>query len=245
MGDVTNFFVEMELRILHKINPDSDILKLKKEVLNLIEKFADSGQSGGSAPFTAQAIGMEIKKRIFNDVLIEINKDPDSLSYEFNEEINILCDKIKYLNLEDQTNDIVDNIKKLFLFEPLSPITGVDEEWGDVREFNDGKTWYQNKRCSAIFKDEKDGKSYYIDAIIKRDQNDVCWSGFAWLNEEDYKTGDTSKMVGKRGYIKSFPFTPKTFYIDVKDVEVAPDDWESFVVDQSQLEEVWKYYDKN
>jgi hypothetical protein len=51
-------------------------------------------------------------------------------------------------------------------------------------------------------------------------------------------------MIGKRGHIKSFPFTPKTFYIDVRDVEIAKDDWESFIVDPSQLEEVWKYYDK-
>jgi len=134
---------------------------------------------------------------------------------------------------------------KLANFEPLLPITGKDEEWGDVNDMRNGKPWYQNKRCSALFKDGKDGKPYYIDAIIKRDQNGSCWSGMAWLNEEDYKSGDRSKMVGKRGYVKSFPFVPKTFYIDVKDVEVAKDDWESFVVDPSQLEEVWEYYDKD
>jgi hypothetical protein len=133
---------------------------------------------------------------------------------------------------------------KLAKYEPLIGITGKDEEWGDVRDIGDGKPWYQNKRCSALFKDGKDGKPYYIDAIIKRDQNGICWSGMAWLNEEDYKSGDRSKMIGKKAYIKSFPFTPKTFYIDVKDVEVAKDDWESFVVDPTQLDEVWKYYDK-
>lgn len=139
---------------------------------------------------------------------------------------------------------IADLFKRLANYEPLQPITGKDEEWGDVRDLGDGVPWYQNKRCSALFKDGEDGKPYYIDAIVKRDQKGICWSGMAWLSEEDYKSGDRSKMVGKRGYIKSFPFTPKTFYIDVKDVEVAKDDWESFVVDPSQLEEVWEYYDK-
>jgi hypothetical protein len=134
---------------------------------------------------------------------------------------------------------------KLANFEPLLPITGKDEEWGDVKDLESGKPWYQNRRCSALFKDGKDGKPYFIHAIIKRDQNGSCWSGMAWLNEEDYKSGDRSKMVGKKGYVKSFPFVPKTFYIDVKDVEVAKDDWESFVVDPSQLEEVWEYYDKD
>ena len=134
---------------------------------------------------------------------------------------------------------------KLAAYEPLMDITGSDEEWGDVHDIgNSSNPWYQNKRCSALFKDGKDGKPYYIDAIVKRDQNGVTWSGMAWLNEEDYKSGDRSKMVGKRGYIKSFPFKPKTFIIDVKDVEVTKDDWESFIVNPSQLDEVWKYYDK-
>ena len=132
---------------------------------------------------------------------------------------------------------------KLANFEPLLPITGKDEEWGDVRDIGNGVPWYQNKRCSALFKDGKDGRPYTIDAIVKRDQNGACWSGFAWLSEEDYKTGDRSKMIGKKGYIKSFPFTPKTFYIDVKDVEVAKDDWESFIIDPSQLDEIKEYYD--
>ena len=96
---------------------------------------------------------------------------------------------------------IVANIfKKLANYEPLGHITGKDDEWNDVS--NLGKTLYQNKRCSGLFKDGKDGRPYYIDAIVKRDQNGTCWSGMAWLSEEDYKTGDRSKMVGKKGYVK-------------------------------------------
>jgi hypothetical protein len=132
---------------------------------------------------------------------------------------------------------------KLATYQPLGPITGKDEEWGDVRDLGDGKPWYQNKRCSALFKDDKEGQPYYIDAIVKRDQRGITWSGRAWLNEQDWLDGDRTKMIDKRGYIKSFPFTPKTFYIDVKDVEVAKDDWESFIVDPSQLDEVREYYE--
>jgi hypothetical protein len=135
---------------------------------------------------------------------------------------------------------------KLANYEPLQPITGRDEEWTEVSVYRDktGKPWYQNKRCSGLFKDGKDGKPYYIDAIIKRDQKGITWSGRCWLNEEDWLNGDRNLMIDKRGYVKSFPFTPKTFYIDVRDVEVAKDDWESFIVDPSQLDEVWEYYDK-
>ena len=138
---------------------------------------------------------------------------------------------------------VADIFKKLANYEPLGPITGKDEEWNDVSNLIDGRTLFQNKRCSALFKEGKDEQPYYIDAIIKRDQRGITWSGKAWLNEEDWLNGDRSKMIDKRGYIKSFPFTPKTFYIDVKDVEVAKDDWESFIVNPSQLDEVREYYD--
>ncbi len=238
-------FAQQELDILSKFYPDSKILLLKDEVLTLCDKFSDSGQSGGSAPFTAYSIYSEIKDRVLRETLVEILKDKDSLHYEFDKEINDVCNKIKHYNLEESIKEISEQIRKLCLFEPISNVTGIDEEWGDVRGFEDGESWYQNKRCSALFKDGKDGKPYYIDAIIKRDQNGTCWSGLAWLNEEDYKSGDRNRMVGKKAYVKSFPFIPKTFYIDVKDVEVEKDDWESFIVDPSQLDQVWEYYDKN
>jgi hypothetical protein len=140
---------------------------------------------------------------------------------------------------------VADLFKRLANYEPLQPITGKDEEWVEVSKYTDtGKEWYQNKRCSALFKDGKDGKPYYIDAVVKRDQRGINWSGRAWLNEQDWLNGDRNLMVDKRGYVKSFPFTPKTFYIDVRDVEVSKDDWESFIINPSQLDEVWEYYDK-
>jgi len=44
-------------------------------------------------------------------------------------------------------------LKKLLNFKPLSPLTGEDDEWGDVSQMN-GNTLYQNKRCSSVFKDD-------------------------------------------------------------------------------------------
>jgi len=131
---------------------------------------------------------------------------------------------------------------KLAKFEPLIPITGKDEEWAEV-SFFEKKEIFQNKRCSALFKEGKDGRPYYIDAIIKRDQRGVTWTGRAWLSSEDWVNSDRTKMISSKCYIKSFPFTPKSFYIDVRDVEVEKDDWESFVVDTKQLDEVKEYYD--
>jgi hypothetical protein len=137
---------------------------------------------------------------------------------------------------------VADIFKRLASFEPLTPITGSDAEWGEPKKTEDGQTYFQNSRCSALFKDGKDGRPYYIHGIVKRDQNGGYWSGRAWLSEEDYKSGDREKMIGISTYVKSFPFMPKTFYIDVHDVEVAKDDWESFVTNLSQIEEVKQYY---
>jgi len=42
--------------------------------------------------------------------------------------------------------------------------------------------------------------------------------------------------------IRKHAESEKTFYIDVIDVEISKDDWESFVVDPKQLDDVRKYY---
>jgi hypothetical protein len=141
------------------------------EILALLEKFADEGHSGGSAPYGAAALS--------------------------------------------------DTIRKLCLHQPLTPITGDDYEWNDVSEYSDGNVCYQNTRCSAIFKGDQP-KSYYLDAVIWR-MGDSCFSG-------------TVDGVTSRQNIV-FPFTPKTFYVDVYEV-----DDEYHITDPVQLDAVAEYY---
>lgn len=190
----TQSFAANELNILAKTVPDAIITPFRDEILALCEAFGKSGQSGGSAPYTATAISKAVKK--------------------------------------------------LMLKEPICPITGIDEEWTNVRERSEeDEMMYQNNRCSALFK-SKSGKCWYVDAIVKKTESGMCWSGSFWLSKEDYLTGDKSKMIGSAHYVKSFPFEPKTFYIDVIEEEVAKDDWEMYMKDPKQLEKVWEYYDK-
>jgi hypothetical protein len=86
-----------------------------------------------------------------------------------------------------------------------------------------------------VFKEGKDGKPYYLDAIVWKNQKGNTYTGNCILNSNGDKI--------KSSQIIKLPFTPKTFYIDVFDYEIALDDWESKIVDESQLEEVWKYYE--
>ena len=192
-------FAETELNVLSKSATNVDnrpiIEPFREEILALCERFGASGQSGGSAPYTASAISQAVKS--------------------------------------------------LLLQEPICPITGIDEEWVNVRDASeDDEMMYQNNRCSALFKG-KSGRCWYLDAIVKKVvQTGHCFSGSFWLSKEDYLTGDESKKIGCKQYVKSFPFTPKTFYIDVIEEEVAKDDWEMYLKSPKQLEKVWKYYDK-
>ena len=129
-------------------------------------------------------------------------------------------------------------------FKPLTPITCEEEEWSNGISGNDT---FQNKRCSAVFKEGKDGKPYYIDAIVFRGQNGSCFTG----SSVKLKNGDTIKS----GQFIKLPFTPKTFYIDVIETEWHKDKktgkltkqdgggwWTSVVKDESQLKEVFEYY---
>lgn len=206
----TQSHAKRELEILFKTTPDSIIREFETEILALCEKFGQSGQSGGSAPYTAGALSQAIKK---------------------------LC-----------------------LQQTIAPLTGEESEWGTVA---DGVN--QNNRESAVFKSD-DGKPYYLNAIVWKGDTEGE-SGNDW----DTFTG-TVAGIRSRQYIKEFPFTPKTFYVDVTR-EMLPEDWneEPFyenefydtkvfeetgvkkkiiekhryvIKNQKQLEEVFEYYDK-
>lgn len=194
----THSFAAREFDILSKSCTDPDdrpvIEPFRKEMLALCEAFGNSGQSGGSAPYTASAI----------------------------------CS----------------TLKDLLMQRPICPITGIDEEWmncGDMgaTDVDSSEVW-QNSRCSALFRDNsvRNGEPYYLDAITWKTQTGSTWGGRAWLD-------DTQTIpISSRQFIQGYPFTPKTFYVDVIEKEVAPDDWEFYVKDIRQLNKVWKYYMK-
>jgi hypothetical protein len=55
-------------------------------------------------------------------------------------------------------------LTKLMDFKPLSPLTGEDDEWVNVREYGP-EPHYQNIRKSSVFKDA-DGSCYDIDGKV-------------------------------------------------------------------------------
>lgn len=81
-------------------------------------------------------------------------------------------------------------LEKLLRFEPITPLTGNDDEWTELDYDKDTK--YQNKRYSRVFKDA-DGKAYDSEGKIFSDNGGKSW----------YQSKDS------RVYI-DFPYVPKT-----------------------------------
>ena len=214
---------EVEFDILEKTVKNAVITPFKKEILALVYKFGISGQSGASAPFISGAISQAVKD---------------------------LC-----------------------MQRPICPITGSEEEWNnddteytkfaisegseeyakDIQEAIDTpKTLpsYQNNRLSSVFKKGKAGRPYYLDAIVFKGEGE--YNTFT-SNNVELSDGTT---IGSRQYIK-LPFSPKTFYVDVVETEWYKNKdtgkitkqegggwWTSVVKDESQLKEVFEYYDR-
>jgi hypothetical protein len=80
--------------------------------------------------------------------------------------------------------------EKVARFEPLTPLTGADDEWMEV-----GEGVLQNVRCSHVFK--KDSQAYDIEGRIFREPDGGCYTSF-----------DSRVNV-------TFPYTPKREYVDV------------------------------
>lgn len=78
-------------------------------------------------------------------------------------------------------------------FEPITPLTGADDEWMEV-----GEGMFQNVRCSHVFKGP-DGQAYDIDGKVFREPSGSC-----------YTNGESRVPL-------TFPCTPKTEYVDVPD----------------------------
>jgi len=65
-------FAKQELDILAATVPDSIVTPFTKEILALCEAFGNSGQSGGSAPYTASVISKVVKKLLLQEPICDI-----------------------------------------------------------------------------------------------------------------------------------------------------------------------------
>ena len=84
----------------------------------------------------------------------------------------------------------VNLFQRLARYEPLTPLTGEDDEWMDTCGT------MQNRRCFSVFKDE-DGRAYHADAVV-----------FEEPNGSRFTSADSRRFI-------EFPYMPKTEIVKV------------------------------
>lgn len=113
----------------------------------------------------------EMQEKINNDILsiIEVFSNQGHTGFTANYTINIL--------------------ERLLRYQPLSPLTGEDDEWVKTSDYGDTEISFQNKRCPSVFKNEN-GIAYNVEGKV--------------FSEDGGKTWFTSKA--SKVYIE-FPYT--------------------------------------
>ena len=90
-------------------------------------------------------------------------------------------------------------LTKLLNYEPLTPLTGDDDEWMEIEEGMAGRPGvFQNKRCSHVFKE--DGQAYDTEGQIFYPKG---------------RRSDTYTNINSRVPV-TFPYTPKREYVEVE-----------------------------
>lgn len=89
----------------------------------------------------------------------------------------------------------IHSFEKVARFEPLTPLTGDDDEWF-LHDGYGGEPYYQNKRCSRVFKGA-DGQAYDIEGKVFREPSGSC-----------YCSGESRVFI-------TFPYMPTREYVDV------------------------------
>jgi len=113
---------------------------------------------------------------------------------------------------------IVNLVKNTLNGKALSPFLNEDDF--KFQEIND--LLFQSTVQSDIFKDEKG--IFFTNAIV-------------WVGEDGSFTGDRNGIRSSQ-YLKEYPFVPKTFYVDVKDLENG----ECEIVGKEELEKALNYF---
>lgn len=187
-----------------EINKDDRIVKTRlyqdaadQEWIGYIEKkgrfIYDLDEAGLLEEIKPEKSNLEIFAE--NELNIIINKCEDDESKEMQKMISRDILQIVHTFAEQghsgfSANYAINLIEKLLRYEPITPLTGADDEWNKLDYEKDLK--YQNKRCSRVFKDA-DGKAYDSEGKIFSDNGGKSW----------YQSKDS------RVYI-DFPYVPKT-----------------------------------
>lgn len=137
-------------------------------------------------------------------------------------------------------------------FRALSPLTLDKDEWSYLHNDASGR-YYQNKRNSSVFKDDKDNRPYYLNAFSKYtnakfdihtntwsfrdpDESKICWSGSLYVIKKDALSKRSSKLtIGdviftSFGYIRDLEkFSNQSYEIPTVEIFDSSDTHNDFI----------------
>ncbi len=113
--------------------------------------------------------------------------------------LDVVCQFSLYGHSGGSAPPTIETLRSLLLYAPLGPLTGEDDEWNES-SLTPGTQ--QNRRCSHVFKGA-DG-AYDIQGKIFRESDGCTYTSF-----------ESHVAV-------TFPYTPKSEYVDVPKDEPHP-----------------------
>ena len=103
--------------------------------------------------------------------------------------------KLSDLNDTEAIMAFINTFNNLIKYTPLTPLTGEEDEWGEVKTAGFTK-YQQNKRCARVFRNNADNNEVYIvDGTLFSEDGGKTWFQ---CKESKFK-------------IKGFPFDMTTF----------------------------------
>ena len=199
---------------------------------------------------------MNLESNTAKHALLEIESlkstEQEHIAIIFEEEILSICEKFGKMGHSGGSAPyyamgIGNIISTLCLQYPISPLTGNDIEWVEVA-VDGGNTLFQNKRDGRVFKN-KEGLAWFNEAIVFNGDKTGAFTASSSVETK------SKENVSSVGYIKSFPFIPKSFTINVEETEWADQEqteekqgggwWSSVVIDDNQLKDAFEYYNKS
>jgi len=230
MSNLTNWAINQVERI--ELSEDK-----KGQYKAILDAFSEQGHSGSSAEYTISflrmyvADGSEAVKAKLNGLLGN-SKDSETNGMQ-NLITKDIVEIIDLLDLYGFESDDLTRIVRLMHWLPIVPLTGADEEWGEIQPWSEDRKTQQNKVCSAVFRDNLDNSTaHWVDGRVYSDNGGHTW----------FATGG----IGNNGEIRSsvsveFPFWvpdgPEYIYLNGEDSD-------EIITDKNRIKELYDVWER-
>ncbi len=212
----TQSHAQVEFDILTETTPDAIALEFKDEILALCEKFGKSGQSGGSAPYTASIISSVVKKLCMQETIAPLTGE-DS---EWNDVTVHNNGEILYQNKRN-CGVFKDNTGAWYLDAIIWCADTPGESGNNWDNFSGTVEKIKSRQYIKGF--PFDPKTFYIN--VTREMLPADWEEEPYFQEKDFYYTEDFEQTGLKNWIEG----QKYRYI---------------IKDHKQLDEVWEYYHK-